>query len=60
MGYTKQYRSDEVKFRIVVEYSPETKSHSPCFPELSGCCGVGNAEEVALNNTKEAIAFHLE
>ena len=51
---------DEVKFRIVVEYDPETKSYAAYCPELPGCCTCGDTEKEALENAKEAIALYLE
>ncbi len=49
-----------MKFRIVLEYDPETKSYAACCPELPGCCSAGDTEEEALENAKEAIALYLE
>lgn len=49
-----------MKFRIVVEYDPETKSYAACCPELPGCRSAGDTEEEALENAKEAIALYLE
>lgn len=51
---------DKVKFRIVLEYDPETKSYAAYCPELPGCCSAGDTEEEALKNAKEAIALYLE
>lgn len=49
-----------MKFRIVTEYDPETKSYAVYCPELPGCCSAGDTEEEALANAKEAIALYLE
>ena len=49
-----------MKFRIVTEYDPETKSYAAYCPELPGCCSAGDTEEEALANAKEAIALYLE
>ncbi|MDO8491402.1 MAG: type II toxin-antitoxin system HicB family antitoxin [Dehalococcoidia bacterium] len=49
-----------MKFRIVVEYDPETKSFAAFCPELAGCCSAGDTEEEALANAKEAICLYLE
>ena len=49
-----------MKFRIVVEYDPVTKSYGAYCPELPGCCSAGDTEEEALENAKEAIALYLE
>lgn len=51
---------DKMKFRIVLEYDPETKSYAAYCPELPGCCSAGDTEEEALKNAKEAIALYLE
>jgi hypothetical protein len=40
-----------LKFRIVTEYDPETKSFAAYCPELPGCCSAGDTEEEALENT---------
>ena len=49
-----------MKFRVVVEYDPQTKSHAAYCPELPGCCSAGDTEEEALKNAKEAISLYLE
>ncbi len=49
-----------MKFRIVVEYDPETKSYAAYCPELPGCCSAGVTEKEALANAKDAIGFYLE
>ena len=49
-----------MKFRIVVEYDPVTKSYAAYCPELPGCCSAGDTEKEALKNAKEAIALYLE
>lgn len=49
-----------MKFRIVTEYDPETKSYAAYCPELPGCCSAGETEEKAVANVKEAIALYLE
>lgn len=51
---------DAVKFRIVVEYDPDTKGYASYCPELPGCCSAGDTEQEALDNAKEAIALYLE
>ncbi|MBE0431435.1 MAG: type II toxin-antitoxin system HicB family antitoxin, partial [Dehalococcoidia bacterium] len=48
------------KFRIVLEYDPDTESYAAYCPELPGCCCAGDDEEEALANIKEAIALYLE
>ena len=49
-----------MKFRIVLEYDPETESYAAYCPELPGCCSTGDTEEKALENVKEAISLYLE
>ena len=49
-----------MKFRIVVEYDPDTDSYAAYCPELPGCCSAGDTEEEALKNAVEAIALYLE
>lgn len=49
-----------MKFRVVIEYDPETKSYAAYCPELSGCCSTGDTEEEALENVKEAISLYFE
>jgi predicted RNase H-like HicB family nuclease len=49
-----------MKFRIIIEYDPETRSYSAYCPELPGCCSAGDTEQEALDNAKEAIALYLE
>lgn len=49
-----------MKFRVVIEYDPETKSYAASCPDLPGCCSAGDTEEEALANVKEAIALYLE
>jgi predicted RNase H-like HicB family nuclease len=49
-----------MKFRIITEYDPETKSYAAYCPELPGCCSAGDTEEEALENAREAIFLYLE
>jgi predicted RNase H-like HicB family nuclease len=49
-----------MKFRIVTEYDPETKSYAAYCPELPGCCSAGDTEAEALENAREAILLYLE
>ena len=44
-----------MKFRIVIEYDPVTKSYAAYCPELPGCCSAGDTEQEAVENAKEAI-----
>ena len=49
-----------MKFRVIVEHDPETKSYSAHCPELPGCCSCGLTEEEAIANATEAIKLYLE
>jgi predicted RNase H-like HicB family nuclease len=49
-----------MKFRIVTEYDPVTRSYAAYCPELPGCCSAGDTEKEALENAKEAIKLYLE
>lgn len=57
---TLRWRGVEMKFRVVVEYDPETKSYAAYCPELPGCCSAGDSQEEALENAREAISLYLE
>ena len=48
-----------MKFRIVLEFDPETNSHSAVCPELPGCASAGDSEEEARGNIEEAIRLYL-
>ncbi|HEV1285129.1 MAG TPA: type II toxin-antitoxin system HicB family antitoxin [Bryobacteraceae bacterium] len=49
-----------MKFRIVLEFDPETDSYSAVCPELPGCASAGDTEEEARRNIAEAIKLYLE
>jgi len=49
-----------MKFRVVLEYDPQTKSYASYCPELPGCSSAGDTEEEALESIKVAIALYLE
>jgi predicted RNase H-like HicB family nuclease len=49
-----------MKFRIVLEFDPETDSYSAVCPELPGCASAGDTEEEARRNVEEAIRLYLE
>ncbi len=49
-----------MKFRVVIEFDPETRSYAAYCPELPGCCSAGDTEVEALHNVQEAIALYLE
>ncbi len=49
-----------MKFRIVLEFDPQSSSFSAVCPELPGCASAGETEEEALNNIEEAIKLYLE
>jgi predicted RNase H-like HicB family nuclease len=46
-----------MKFRIVLEFDPETGSYSAVCPELPGCASAGGTEEEARSNLIEAIGL---
>jgi predicted RNase H-like HicB family nuclease len=47
-----------MKFRIVLEFDPETDSYSAVCPELPGCASAGDTEEEARRNREEAISLY--
>ncbi len=49
-----------MKFRVVVELDPEAQAYSAVCPELPGCASVGDTEDEAVENIKEAIELYLE
>jgi predicted RNase H-like HicB family nuclease len=49
-----------MKFRLLVEFDPETKRWSAVFPELPGCASAGDSEEEAIRNAREAIELWFE
>jgi len=48
-----------VKFRVVLEYDPESQSYSAVCPELPGCASAGETEAEASQNIAEAILLYL-
>jgi len=44
-----------MKFRVVLDYDPVTKSYSAVCPELPGCASGGETEAEARQNIAEAI-----
>ena len=48
-----------MKFRVVLEYDPETQSYSAVCPELPGCASAGETEAEASKNIEEAIRLYL-
>ncbi|HEU65398.1 MAG TPA: type II toxin-antitoxin system HicB family antitoxin [Chloroflexi bacterium] len=44
-----------MKFRIILEYDPETENYAAYCPELPGCCSAGDTEEEALKNWAEIL-----
>ena len=48
-----------MRFRIVLEFDPETGSYSAVCPELPGCASAGDTEDEARNNIEEAIRLYL-
>lgn len=49
-----------MKFRIVLEYDPQTNDYAAYCPELPGRCSAGDSVDEALRNAQEAIALYLE
>ena len=49
-----------MKFRVILEFDPETGSYSAVCPELPGCGSYGDTEQEALRNVEEAIRLYLE
>lgn len=47
-------------YPIAVEKGSDTKAYGIQVPDIQGCFSAGNTFEEALENVKEAIAFHLE
>lgn len=47
-----------MRFRVVVEYDPVTRSYAAYCPELPGCASAGDTEKEALKNIREAIALY--
>ena len=48
-----------MKFRVVLEFDPETGSFSAVCPELPGCASAGETEDEARHNIEEAIKLYL-
>ncbi len=48
-----------MRFRVVLEYDPETESYSAVCPELPGCASAGGTEEEARHGIEEAIQLYL-
>ncbi len=49
-----------MKFRVVIEFDPETQSYSAVCPELPGCTSEGDTEDEARINIEEAIKLYLQ
>ena len=47
-------------YPIAVEKGSDTEAYGVIVPDIKGCFSAGDTFEEALNNTKEAIAGHLE
>ena len=58
-GGVKPGDTGQFKFRVVLEYDPETKSYSAVCPELPGCASAGDTEAEARRNIGEAIRLYL-
>lgn len=48
-----------MKFRVILEFDPETASYSAVCPELPGCASAGNTEKEARQGIEEAILLYL-
>ena len=48
-----------MKFRVVLEFDPDTNSYSAVCPELPGCSSAGVTEDEARVNIEEAIRLYL-
>ncbi|MBX9602903.1 MAG: type II toxin-antitoxin system HicB family antitoxin [Bryobacteraceae bacterium] len=48
-----------MKFRVVLEYDPDTDSYSAVCPELPGCASAGETEDEARLGIEEAIRLYL-
>mgnify|MGYP000340487258 CR=1 FL=1 len=48
-----------MKFRVVLEFNPDTDSYSSVCPELPGCASAGVTEDEARVNIEEAIRLDL-
>ena len=49
-----------MKFRVILEYDPETQSYSAVCPELPGCASAGETETEAREGIEEAIRLYLQ
>jgi predicted RNase H-like HicB family nuclease len=49
-----------MKLRLVLEHDSETNRWAAFFPELPGCASVGDSEEEAVRNAKEALELWVE
>ena len=48
-----------MRFRVVLEYDPVSRSYSAVCPELPGCASAGDTELEARQNIEEAIRLYL-
>ena len=49
-----------MKFRVVIEYDDVARAYSAVCPELPGCASMGDTEDEARRNIKEAIELYLQ
>jgi len=49
-----------MKWRVILEFDPESGEWAVWCPELPGCASAGATRNEALDNIKEAIALYLE
>lgn len=49
-----------MKFRLLVEFDPESARWSAVYPELPGCASAGDTEAEAIQNAREALELWFE
>ena len=49
-----------MKSRVVIEYDAEARAFSVVCPELPGCASMGDTEDEARRNVREAIMLYSE
>ena len=49
-----------MKFRILLEFDPETRRWSAAFPELPGCTSAGETEAETIANAREALELWFQ
>jgi predicted RNase H-like HicB family nuclease len=54
-----RHYTENVRFRVVLEYDPVAQGYSAVCPELPGCASAGDTEADARKNIEEAIRLYL-